>query len=353
MEPGSSQRPFGVTRNGEAVSCHTLVNARGTTAEILDYGATLKSLRVVDRRGDRANVVLGYGDLQGYEEGQAFHGAVVGRFANRIAGGRFVLDGETCLLACNNGPNHLHGGPRGFSRRVWRATPGQGGGASLTLTLLSPDGEEGYPGELSVIARYSLGEDDRLCLEFEASSDRATPINLTNHAYFNLAGDFGRDILAHELELAAGHFTPVDDTAIPTGEIRPVDGTPFDFRQAKAIGRDIGADDDQLRIGSGYDHNYLIDPTLNEGPGRIARVVEPDSGRVMTVYSTEPGVQLYTGNFLADGGGFPARHGFCLETQHFPDSPNQPNFPPVTLRPGQIFYSRTEWWFGTSSITSD
>jgi aldose 1-epimerase len=347
---GVSRRAFGRLSDGTAVDLYTLRNRRGVEAQITNYGGALVSMKVPDRRGRMADVILGYDDAAGYETDQAYFGALVGRYANRIAGGRFRLGGREYRLATNNGPNHLHGGVRGFNKVVWGARERRRAeGPALELSYLSRDGEEGYPGNLSVTVTYVLTDADELRIEFAATTDKPTVINLTNHAYFNLAGAGRGKILDHVLRIDAARFTPIDETSIPSGELRPVRGTPFDFRRPTAIGARIGQPDEQLRNGRGYDHNYVLSPRRAR-PTLAAEVYEPESGRVLRVLTTEPGVQLYTGNFL-DGvrgkGGqvYNIREGFCLEAEHFPDSPNRPAFPSTVLRPGARFRQTTIYQF--------
>ena len=343
---------FGTTPDGSQVEAFTLTNANGIELRTISYGAIIVSLRVPDRTGRMDDIVLGYDSLQGYLRVSPYFGAIVGRYGNRIGSGRFTLDGRTYRLATNNGPNHLHGGNRGFDKVVWQAEPLQNdSGVGVTFTYTSPDGEEGYPGTLLARVSYTLTDRDELVVEYHATTDQATPVNLTQHTYFNLAGDGRGDILGHELLINADSFTPVDSTLIPTGSMAPVDGTPFDFRTPTAIGARIGADDQQLRFGGGYDHNFVLQQE-DAAIGRAARVVEPSTGRTLDIYTTEPGLQFYSGNFL-DGtitgkGGrvYHHRYGLCLETQHYPDSPNQPQFPSTVLRPGQEYRSRTVWVFG-------
>ena len=345
--------PFGTTPDGIAVDLFTLANDHGVEVRIITYGAIITAIRTLDRSGRLADIVLGFDSLEGYLTRSRYFGAVVGRYGNRIAKGRFTIDGRTFQLATNNGPNHLHGGVRGFDKVVWKAEPFSGGGsAGVALTYTSRDGEEGYPGTLHARVTYTLTERDELVVEYEATTDKATPINLTQHSYFNLAGEGSGDVLRHQLTINADRFTPVDETLIPTGEIASVAGTPFDFRTATAIGARIDNDDEQLRSGAGYDHNYV----LNGGPGLrlAARVVEPTRGRTLEVATTEPGVQFYAGNRLdrsavgKGGHAYGKRTGFCLETQHFPDSPNHPNFPSAILRPGATYSSKTVFTFGVA-----
>jgi aldose 1-epimerase len=337
--------------DGQRVSLYTLTNRRGVEAKITNYGATVVSLKVPDRRGRFADVLLGYDTLEAYRQSTFYIGPVIGRYANRIAKGRFTLNGREYALAVNNGENHLHGGLKGFDKVVWRARPLETrGGASLELTYLSRDGEEGYPGNLSAKVVYTLTESNELRIDYSATTDKDTIVNLTNHAYFNLAGQGAGDILKHRLSINADRFTPADEKSIPTGELRSVAGTPFDFRRATEIGARIEADDEQLKFGRGYDHTFVINGragTLR----RAATASDPSTGRVMEVWTTEPGVQLYTGNYLEsamvgkDGKTYAPRHGFCLETQHFPDSPNKPNFPSPVLRKGGRYNSTTIYKF--------
>jgi aldose 1-epimerase len=341
MDALISQAPFGQAPDGSPAEIFTLRQPGGIEARICNYGGILVSLQAPDRDGRLDDVVLGYDHLDGYLALSPYFGAVVGRCANRIARGTFTLEGATYALAANNGPNSLHGGLKGFDKMVWQATKtGTASAPALTLNYLSKDGEEGYPGNLSVQAVYALTGDHGLRIDLTAATDKTTVVNLSQHTYFNLAGK--GDILGHQAHIDADRFTPVDSALIPTGELQPVEGTPFDFRQPAAIGARIEQDDEQLKRGHGYDHNFV----LNHPAGRldvIARVSEPVSGRVLEVLTTEPGVQFYTGNFL-DGaikgkGGqtYYKRSGFCLEAQHFPDSPNHPAFPSITLKPGQLY----------------
>jgi aldose 1-epimerase len=349
--PPVERAPFGHMTDGTAVESFTLRNARGVEVRAITYGAIITSLRVPDRAGRFDDIVLGHDDLAAYLRGTPYFGAVVGRYGNRIAKGRFTLDGKTYALATNNGPNHLHGGVKGFDKVVWQGeTASTPGGASVTFRYTSKDGEEGYPGTLRAQVTYTLTDRGELRFEYLATSDKATPVNLTQHSYFNLSGG-ARDILGHELTIDASRFTPVDATLIPTGRLAPVSGTPFDFRKPTAIGARIGQDDEQLKFGGGYDHNYVLD---RSGAGLVhaARLVDPASGRTLDVQTTEPGVQFYSGNFL-DGtitgrGGIVYKHrsGLCLETQHYPDSPNQPAFPSTILRPGKEYRSMTVLTFG-------
>jgi aldose 1-epimerase len=347
-----SRALFGTTQDSVAVEAYTLTNARGMSLRVLTYGAVIQSLLAPDAQGRAADVVLGFDDLRGYETQSPYFGAVVGRYANRIAAGRFTLDGKTYQLAKNNGPNSLHGGVRGFDKVVWEAASFQhGDSVGVVLTHTSPDGDEGYPGELHARVTYTLTPDDHVVIDYEATATRATPVNLSQHSYFNLAGAGSGDILDHVLQIDADRLTPVDTTLIPTGRLAPVAGTPFDFRTAIAIGARIAQSDPQLVAGKGYDHNWVV---TRAAPGLVhaATLVDPASGRTLDVATTEPGLQFYSGNFL-DGtirgkGGITYGHraGLCLETQHFPDSPNHPGFPSTILRPGRTYRSRTVWVFG-------
>jgi aldose 1-epimerase len=346
-------RSFGATKDGTAITLYKLTNAKGMVAEIINYGGAVTSLLVPDRNGKVADVVLGFDSLEGYLGTQPYMGALIGRYGNRIAKGRFSIGAENYTLATNNGENSLHGGARGFDKAVWSAASfSQKGARGVELKYLSRDGEEGYPGNLETIVRYTLTDDNELRIDYTATTDKPTVVNLTNHSYFNLAGQGGGDILGHEVVIHADRFTPVDAGLIPTGELRQVKGTPFDFTVPTAIGARINADDEQIKRGGGYDHNFVLN-----GRGRAMRiaaeVVEPKSGRAMQVLTTEPGLQFYTGNFL-DGtlrgkGGkvYNQRYGFCMETQHFPDSPNKHAFPSTVLKPGERYTSETIYRFTT------
>jgi aldose 1-epimerase len=349
-----NEAPFGVTPDGQQVSIYTLTNASGIEAKVINYGGIITSLRVPDREGNLEDVVLGFEELDGYVSEHPYFGAIIGRYGNRIAGGSFTLDGESYRLPVNNGPNSLHGGEQGFDKVVWTAEPFENErGQGLVLTYTSPDGDQGYPGTLQARVTYTLTDRNELVFDYHATTDKATPINLTQHTYFNLAGDGSGSILNHEIMLNASRFTPVDSTLIPTGELRSVEGTPFDFRQSTPIGARIEQSDEQLRFGLGYDHNFVLDGAEGDSLTLAARVVEPTSGRVMEVLTTEPAVQFYTGNFLdgsltgKNGVVYEHRTGFCLETQHYPDSPTQPSFPSTILRPGEEYRSTTVYRFGT------
>lgn len=352
MPSSVSSRSFGALPDGRHATLFTLTNARGHVVTLTDYGAAIVSIRVPDRDGKSADVALGFDDLSGYLSGaNPYFGCVVGRFGNRIAKGRFSLDGRDYALAINNGPNHLHGGAQGFDKRLWIAAIVGTQPASVSFALRSPDGEEGYPGNLETRVTYAWTDSDELRIDYQAATDRATPVNLTNHVYLNLAGESSGDVLKHQIRLDASRFIPVDATLIPTGKLDAVAGTAMDFRSPRAIGERITEVGDEPR---GYDHTYVLDatyPATPSAPVDVAEVVDPVSGRRLRVATTEPGVQFYTGNFLdgtavGKGGVRYACHaGFCLETQHFPDSPNQPAFPTVVLRPGQTYRSGTIFRF--------
>lgn len=344
------RKPFGKTKDGQPVELFVLTNDNGMQVSITNYGAIITHLLVPDKKGKTADVVLGFDTLDEYLAGHPFFGAVAGRYGNRIAKGKFTLDGKSYTLAKNNGENHLHGGVKGFDKAVWKASiPRIEEGVAVKLTHVSPDGDEGYPGTLTVSVTYTLTPKNELRMDYQATTDKATPINVTNHSYFNLAGQGEGDVLGHELEINADRFTPVDSGLIPTGELRSVKDTPFDFRKPTTIGERIDKDEEQAKIGKGYDHNFV----LNKKAGELslaARAHDPKSGRVLEVFTTEPGVQFYTGNFLdgsskGKGKTYKHRYGFCLETQHFPDSPNKPDFPSTILRPGEEFKSTTVFKF--------
>ncbi len=342
---------FGKTADGTPVDIYTLRNATGSEARISNYGGIVTLLKVPDKSGKLGDVVLGYDNLDGYLKASPHFGCLVGRFGNRIAKGKFTLNGQEYTLATNNGPNALHGGIRGFDKVVWNATMVASTlGPALELHYLSKDGEEGYPGNLSVKAVYTLTEDNALRLDYTATTDKDTVVNLTHHSYFNLRGH--GDNLGHIVQINADKFTPVDSTLIPTGELKPVDGTPFDFRKPTPIGARVNADDEQIKFGRGYDHNWAI----NKKAGELALhavVTEPESGRVLEVYSTQPGLQFYGGNFLdgtitgKGGWAYQFRDAFCMEPQHFPDSPNQPNFPSTVLQAGQTYKHTIMYKFST------
>jgi aldose 1-epimerase len=343
-----SRQAFGRTSDGTPIERYTLTNANGLEAAIMTYGGTLTALRVPDRAGEFGDIVLGFDTLEPYLADHPFFGALVGRFCNRIAGAQFTLNGTTYSLARNDGPNHLHGGPHGFHRAIWRASERPSGeGPSLALHYLSRDGEEGYPGNLSVDVVYTLTDQNALRIDYSATTDRDTVINLTHHAYFNLTGG---DILSHQLALDGTRFLPIDETLIPIGELRSVQDTPMDFTTSTPIGERIASDDEQVRRGQGYDHTWVLDKPA-DALGHAARVYAPGSGRVLDVFTTEPGVQFYSGNMLdgshtGKGGTIYTRNsGLCLETQHFPDSPNQPQFPSTVLHPGETYRQSTIFQF--------
>lgn len=345
------KRPFGTLPDGTPVDEYILTNDRHHSVSIITYGAIIRSISMPDRNERSADIVLGFESLDGYLNDHPYFGAIVGRYANRIAGGRFTIDGRAYQLPLNNGPNSLHGGTRGLDKVVWKAEPFENGVTpGVVLTYVSPDGDMGYPGRLAARVTYTL-DGDRLIVDYQATSDKPTPVNLSQHSYFNLAGEGTRDILDHVVQLNASRFTPVDSTLIPTGALAPVAGTPFDFRTPTAIGARIGEPHEQLQRGGGYDHNFVLDGT---GMRQVARVVEPTSGRTLSISTDQPGLQFYTGNFLdgsltgKSGRAYRHRYGFCLETQHFPDSPNQSRFPDTILRPGETFRSRTVFEFGVS-----
>jgi aldose 1-epimerase len=342
-----TKQPFGKTPDGTPVDVYTLKDG-ALEARIITYGGIVISLKVPDKSGKSADVVLGYDSLDGYLAKGPYFGAIIGRYGNRIAGGKFTLDGKTHSIPPNDGPNALHGGPRGFDKVVWKAQEIPHG---IELSHVSPDGDQGFPGTLTALVRYTLSGKD-LKIEYSATTDKNTVLNLTNHSYFNLAGQGNGDILKHEVKLNAGRFTPVNDVLIPTGELATVDGTPFDFRKSTAVGARINDDNEQLRRGKGYDHNWVLD----SGGGKLAEaaeVYEPTTGRVMQVWTDQPGVQFYTGNFLdgtitgKDGKVYQQRAALCLETQHFPDSPNHPNFPSTELKPGQKYHTVTIYRFSS------
>jgi aldose 1-epimerase len=346
---------FGKTADGISVYRYTLTNDRGVEAAVISYGATLVSLKVPDRNGKIADVVLGYDTVDGYEQGASYFGGTIGRYGNRIAGGKFTLDGKVFQLPTNDGLNSLHGGTIGFNKRIWTAVDRSRLDAEvLELSYTSPDGEEGYPGALKVKVTYTLpAESNELRIDYLATTDKDTVLNLTNHSYFNLTGDASQTILNHQLTLPALKFTPVDSTLIPTGEERAVQGTPFDFTKPTAIGARINQEDEQLKFGKGYDHNWVLEKTDKVGLQPAAEVFDPTSGRVLEILTTEPGIQFYSGNFLdgtAKGKGgqlYAYRTGLALETQHFPDSPNHPKFPSTELKPRQIYRSTTVLRFST------
>jgi aldose 1-epimerase len=342
---------FGGEVDGKKVELFTLRNASGMTVQITNYGGRVVDLLVPDKNGNFGDVVLGYSTLNGYlNSNEIYFGTLIGRYGNRIGKGQFILNDSVYKLAANNGPNHLHGGIKGFNNVVWDAVRSDDN--TLLLSYLSPDGEEGYPGNLQVNVTYELTDKNELKIGYKATTDKPTPVNLTHHSYFNLKGAGEGDINDHVMQIYASYYTPVDSGLIPTGEIAPVEGTPFDFRTPTAIGARIGDDNQQLKYGLGYDQNWVLDNS-SDSLHKAAKVVEPVSGRIMEVYTNEPGIQFYTGNFLAgkdtgkNGKVYPYRGALCLETQHFPDSPNKPAFPSVILEPGKTYYSICIYKFST------
>lgn len=350
--PMVKKEPFGTTPDGKAVDIYTLTNTHGLEVRVMTYGGIIVSVKTPDKNGHLADITLGFDSLADYVAHNPFFGALVGRYGNRIGNARFTLDGKEYHLAKNNGPNSLHGGLKGFDKVVWQAQPFQKSAeAGVVLKYTSADGEEGFPGTLQVTVTYSLNDRNEFTLDYHATTNKATPINLTNHSYFNLSGEGSGNILGEVLTLNADHYTPVDSTLIPTGEIASVKGTPLDFTKPTPIGARINDKFEQLTFGMGYDLNFVIN---RQGPGLVmaAQVYDPASGRVLEVDTTEPGVQFYTGNHLSDvlgkhGHRYGARDAFCLETQHYPDSPNKPNFPSAILRPGQTYQTTTMWKFST------
>lgn len=343
-----SPQVFGRLDNGETIYLYTLANRTGMTVQIINYGAIMVSLKVPDGAGNFEDVILGFDDLEGYVNDQSYQGAIVGRFGNRIAGGKIRLDGKDYQLSVNDGNNHLHGGFTGFFKAVWDAQ--QESPNTLRLTLVSPAGEEGYPGNVHMTVTYCVTEDNSLKIEYRGTTDEPTILNPTSHGYFNLTGSPQNSILEHHLTIDADYITPVNSTLIPTGELLHVQGTPFDFRKPRPIGEAINADHEQLRFGSGYDHNWV----LNNYTGAVRKVAElydPDSGRLMELLTDQPGLQFYSGNFLdgslvgKKGQKYRFRTALCLEAQHFPDSPNKPNFPSVILRPGEEYGQTTIYRF--------
>ena len=350
---GIVKSSFGKLDDGTPVDLYTMRNRSGIEVKIITYGGIIVSVRTPDRSGAFDDIVLGFDNLANYVHASPYFGAIVGRYANRIAKGRFTLDGKTYQLPINNPPNSLHGGDRGFDKVVWQAKPfDRPDGVGLVLSHVSPDGDQGYPGTVHVQVTYTLTDKNELSVVYHATADKATPINLSQHSYFNLTGA-KRDAMDHVLTLNADRYTPVDTTLIPIGELRGVAGTPFDFRTPTAVGARINDNDEQLRRGHGYDHNFVLVPAAS-GLTHAAHVLEPTSGRTLDVYTDQPGLQFYTGNFLdgtlhgKQGRVYGRRYALCLETQHFPDSPNEPSFPSTILRPGKAFSSRTVFAFGIS-----
>ncbi len=348
-----SRTSFGTLPDGTALELFTLKNASGMEVIVTNYGGIITSLKVPDRSGKIDDVTLGYDSIDGYLKSSPYFGAIIGRYGNRIGKAQFELDGKTYKLPANDGPNTLHGGVKGFDKVVWQAEPFEREGErGIVFTYVSPDGEEGFPGTLTSRVTYTLTDKNELAFDYHATTDKPTVVNLTQHAYFNLAGDGSGDVLGHELTINADRYTPVSATLIPMGELAGLEGTPLDFRTKTAIGARIDAAHEQLKRAGGYDHNYVLNKQ-GEGLTLAARVEEPKTGRVMEVHTTEPGIQFYSGNFLdgsitgKQGHVYNKRNGFCLETQHYPDSPNQPSFPTTTLKPGEEYQSRTVYTFST------
>lgn len=341
MKTGIQQADWGES-DGKKVYLYTLTNKNGTQVKISNYGGTITSWIAPDNKGNKSDIVLGFNDLKGYRSNSPYFGATVGRYGNRIADAKFTLDGKTYKLAANNGKNSLHGGLKGFDKVVWDAAPISDATSSLTLNYLSKDGEEGFPGNLRVSVKFTLSDENELKIVYDAETDKATPVNLTNHSYFNLTGDASNTILNHVLMIDADRYTPVDATLIPTGELKPVKGTPFDFTTPHKIGARI----DQVK--GGYDHNYVLNKKGNTF-GKAAEVTDSISGRKLEVYTDQPGVQFYSGNFLDgsiktdEGKPIPKHGAMCLETQHFPDSPNKPAFPSTILKPGEKYHTETTY----------
>lgn len=359
--PTISQQGFGQLADGTSAQLFTLTNSQGVIVKITDFGGIITELHVQDKHGQLADVTLGFDHLAPYGDRSPYFGALIGRFGNRIANGKFVLDGKLIELPCNDGVNHLHGGVEGLHRVKWHASPFETDESlGLHLTYLSPDGEQGYPGNLSVTVSYELSNANELHVRYHAVTDRATPVNLTQHAYFNLAGigqktgDITGDILGHEMMINADLYTPVSDSLIPTGSLAAVAGTPFDFRTPRSIGARIDDADEQLGHGKGYDHNYVLNKASPKELALAARVRDPLSGRVLELWTQEPGLQFYSGNFLdgsltGKGSNYGHRSGFCLEPQHYPDSPNQAAFPDTILRPGEIYTSHSVYRFSVQA----
>lgn len=340
---------FGNLKDGREVYSFTLRNKNGMQMQVINYGATIVSLTAPDRHGKLEDIVLGYDSIQGYENGDSYFGAIVGRYGNRIAKGKFILDGIEYQLATNNGSNHLHGGTIGFNKVLWNVEDNQNN-TSITFSYMSVDMEQGYPGKVDLTVTYTLTDNNELKIEYKGTTDKTTILNPTHHSYFNLTGDPNKTILNHELQIKADKFTPVDSTLITTGNIISVENTPFDFRSPKPIGKDINSNYEQIKFGGGYDHNWV----LNNYDGELRSVAllhEPESGRIMEVLTDQPGIQFYSGNFLdgtaagKNGISYHYRTGLCLETQHYPDSPNKPEFPSVTLRPGESYIHTTIFRF--------
>ncbi|WP_239495240.1 aldose epimerase family protein [Salinicola halophilus] len=361
LPAGIEQSGFGTLPDGRSVECYTITNANGIEMRVINYGGIILSLETPDRYGRMDDIVLGFDSLGDYlsptyRQANPYFGALIGRYGNRIADGRFAVDGQTYQLPTNDGPNTLHGGNEGFNQKLWNAQPfSSSDGRGVVMTYTSPDGEQGFPGELATRVTYTLTDDDALVIDYRARTSKTTPVNLTQHSYFNLAGEGNPSILDHQLTINASAYTPVDETLIPTGEIAPVAGTPFDFQTPTTIGSRLGQRDTQLAYGKGYDHNFVLikNAAAPQTLTRAARVVEPNSGRVLEVETTEPGLQFYSGNFLdgtlvgKSGQPYVLRSGLALETQHFPNSPNQSNFPSTRVEPDETYHSQTVYRFST------
>lgn len=350
-----TKAPYGTTAAGQSVDQYTLTNANGVEIKVITYGGIITSLRVPDRAGKFDNITLGLNSLHDYETRSPYLGAIIGRYGNRIGGAKFTLEGKDYPLAKNDGPNTLHGGVKGFDKVVWTASPIPGATeVGLELTYLSPDGEEGYPGNLAVKVVYTLTADNALRVDYSATTDKTTVVNLTQHAYFNLRGNGSGDIYDHVLQINADKYTPVDATLIPTGELADVSGTPFDFRTPQRIGARLRSSHEQMVRGRGYDHDFVLNRTDATSLVKAAHLHEPTTGRALEVWTTEPGIQFYSGNFLdgtivgSGGGTIRQGDGLCLETQHYPNSPNQPSFPSTVLKPGDAYRTTTVFKFGTA-----
>jgi aldose 1-epimerase len=348
-----SEMPFGLTTEGDSVTVYTFSNEHGMEVKIMNYGGIITHLKVPDKNGVLEDVVLGFDKLADYEKGSPYFGAIVGRYGNRIAKGKFNLNGTEYILAQNNGENSLHGGLKGFDKVVWDAKTFENAkGAGLILKYLSKDMEEGFPGNLDVTVTYTIKTNNEIEIDYQATTDKPTVVNITQHSYFNLTGNAKRDILGHEVMIKSEHLIPVDAGLIPTGEMMQVAGTPFDFNEITKVGARIEADNEQLQLGGGYDHCWVLNKSSEDALEWVVKATDPESGRVFELATTEPGVQFYTGNFL-DGsltgkGGvvYEKRYGLCFEPEHYPDSPNQPNFPSVVLNPGDEYKTTTVWKFG-------
>ncbi|MBB1480331.1 galactose mutarotase [Pseudoalteromonas sp. SG41-2] len=350
--PSALLHAYGKLADQTPINQVTLTNSNGVSVDVINYGGIITRIETPDSNGNMGNIVLGMDNLEDYTNATTYFGAIIGRFGNRIANGKFSLNGTDYQLATNDGANHLHGGVQGFDKKVWNMVPfSTQNSAGVTLSLVSPDGDQGYPGELTTQVTYTLTNKNTLDMQFVAKTNKPTIINMTQHSYFNLAGK--GDILDHQMQINSNAITPVDGGLIPTGELMQVAGTPFDFRNPKAIGKEINVDDEQLKLGKGYDHNFVLKNKPNHDLIEAANVYEPSSGRTLTVYTEEPAVQFYSGNFLdgsskqASGLVHKLRSGFCLEPQHFPDAPNQPTFPTTTLLPGEVYSTRIVYEFGT------